>query len=277
MPPESKRTIEIYVRKYQEYLEANNEEVNVKTFSLWLTKMDLNPNSKAVLCARIGKFLVWNGNISKEDYKFLTGIFKLRSYNWSNKALTKEEAIRFMEIIRNESRTNFSKTRNVLIYLILLATGSRISQTLDLELEDIKEEEEGIKIRMKRLKYIEGDGNDYVVKKIRRDFVVGDKVFGNLWDKYMNLRDQVKTDSKRLFITQRGKPINQDEYRKVFQKASEKFGKKVTPHSIRHTVGTIYANQYGVLKASIVLGHSNLTTTQKYIKVNNIDVEELEW
>jgi len=127
------------VRKYQEYLEANSEEVNVKTFSLWLTKMDLNPNSKAVLCARIGKFLVWNGNISKEDYKFLTGIFKLRSYNWSNKALTKEEAIRFMEIIRNESRTSFSKTRNVLIYLMLLATGSRISQTLGLELEDIKE------------------------------------------------------------------------------------------------------------------------------------------
>jgi len=277
MSKESKRILEIYVKKYIHFLEETSQIPNTKSFSLWLSKIPINPNSKAVLCNRLGKFLVWNGNITIEDFKFLQSIFKMRSYNWSSKALTKEETIAFMELLEKESKTFFTKTRNLLIYVLLVLTGSRISQILGIKLNDIKENEENIELRIKRLKYIENSEQEYIYKKIRKNFIVGNKTFINIFDKYLKMRNEIPTNNEYLFVTKKGKPISSDEYRKVFQRASLKFGKKITPHYIRHTVGTIYANQYGVLKASLVLGHSNISTTQKYISINNIDIEELEW
>ncbi len=40
--------------------------------------------------------------------------------------------------------------------------------------------------------------------------------------------------------------------------------KKISPHMIRHAVGTLWSGELGIKKAADFLGHENISTTQKF-------------
>jgi len=50
--------------------------------------------------------------------------------------------------------------------------------------------------------------------------------------------------------------------------------KKVTPHTLRHTFATEYYRQTKDIETlRLILGHADISTTQIYITLVNIDVE----
>ena len=51
-------------------------------------------------------------------------------------------------------------------------------------------------------------------------------------------------------------------------------GKNVTPHTLRHTFGTFFYRQTKDIETlRKILGHADISTTQIYVTLANIDVE----
>ncbi|MBN2681402.1 MAG: tyrosine-type recombinase/integrase [Bacteroidales bacterium] len=90
----------------------------------------------------------------------------------------------------------------------------------------------------------------------------------NTLKKYLELRNrEFGTEEKRLFLTEKGKPV----YDKLIYRIVHKYLKHVTtldkksPHVLRHTFATHMLNKGADLNAiKELLGHSNLSATQVY-------------
>lgn len=64
----------------------------------------------------------------------------------------------------------------------------------------------------------------------------------------------------------------QQAYRRLFARAGIK-GRKVGPHTLRHTFGTMYCREGGNIRVlQEILGHSDLETTMIYVHLAGLDV-----
>lgn len=153
-----------------------------------------------------------------------------------------------------------TKTRNPqrdrLIVELLLKAGLRLSELLNLKADDI-EEDHGVTF----LKINQGKG-----KKDRRVPIVDKQVIKNLRS-YIKKMDE----EEKLFS------ISPRRVQYLIKEIARKAGitKNVHPHTLRHTSATLYLKK-GVNIESVrkTLGHSNLSTTQRYLQLTDFDVAE---
>lgn len=135
--------------------------------------------------------------------------------------------------------------------LILVVTGCRIQEMLDIEQCDINEEEQSIRIHGKGKK----DRDVYAtVEEIRE------------------IQEYAKGRPAKMFggIEQRAARYAIYQHLSRYSKA-----KQLSPHAIRHTVATNMAKQgANVTCISKLLGHESIKTTQKYIDMSQQDVRE---
>lgn len=263
MSSESFRGLQAFLSKYIDFLNSQQLQINKQSLAFFISKYP-KVNTRAVVARRLGKFLLWYNYISHSDYREIYNMFKFEPPKWSNKALEVNKLKTILEGTREISRTEFSKTRNLLLCLFLIGTGARIKQVTDLRLKDIKEEEDCFKIKVKALKKVDGIHEPYEEKIINKDFKVGKFYFTIYFDKYLKLREQ--NDNEYFFITASNQQFKPEQVRSFFKTLSQKIGFKVTPHTIRHTIGTYIAQEVGILQANILLGHQDIKTTQIYIK-----------
>lgn len=127
------------------------------------------------------------------------------------KYLTKRQLALLQELTRVDIRDRA-------IVETLFATGVRISELLNIKLEDIKWETRQIWIR-------EGKGN-------KERFVLFSYECSERIQAYLNERTKA---SKYLFCNQRGGKLSRVFVELKFNEFSENLGFKVTPHTMRHT------------------------------------------
>ena len=149
--------------------------------------------------------------------------------------------------------------RNRCIIEILYDTGIRVSELVNIKIEDIDFSEKTISIS--------GKGNK------QRIVYCGDYLYDVLKEYLKNSRDYLKkgnTDylilnSRGNKITTRGIQLIVDE---VVQKSSIKH--KISPHVLRHTFATHMLNGGSDIKSiQQLLGHSSLSTTGVYTHITN--------
>lgn len=148
---------------------------------------------------------------------------------------------------------DFSGVRDKLIISLLYGTGIRLSELLMLKDIDIDKKEFLIRVLGKR-------------KKER--VIPYPKSLNNLLELYVKIRnEQVKTDTKQLLVTEKGKPV----YEKLIYRVVKNNLSKVTslekrgPHVLRHSYATHLLNNGADLNAvKELLGHSNLAATEVY-------------
>ncbi len=120
----------------------------------------------------------------------------------------------------------------------------------------------------------------------RRIFVINGKgpkdrivYFSN--DTYEAIQDYLKvrpsTRVKRLFLVERGlykgKPLSLRGIQKRMENYAKETGIKVSCHRLRHTMATQLLNADAMLvSVQELLGHNNITSTQRYCKVSNTKV-----
>ena len=136
---------------------------------------------------------------------------------------------------------------------ILYATGMRISELVNLKLTDVDFNRSVLKVFGKGSK--------------ERLVPYGEKAADAL-DIY--LRDRKRSDSKNVFLSNRGSQITRGAFWqriKIYIKR-ENLKSSISPHTLRHAFATHLLNRGADLRSvQILLGHSDLSTTQIYTHI----------
>lgn len=153
--------------------------------------------------------------------------------------------------------------RDRAILELLYASGLRISELVNLKLNDLNFEVGFLKSRGK-------GGKERIVP-------LGSKAISYL-KKYLSSArgEYLKGPSEYLFLNRSGKKISRQSCWKMIKKYANLAGikKKISPHTLRHSFATHLLERGADLRAvQEMLGHANISTTQIY---THIDKEHLK-
>ncbi len=153
-------------------------------------------------------------------------------------------------------KKNFLKVRNRLIIYFLFFTGVRVSELVNIKINEIDFESNTIKVL--------GKGN-------KERIVIFSDELKDLINEYLTIRKDFIKDNEYLFISLRRKRITPRMIQILFKKLSKLVMKSfnITPHVLRHTFATVMlSNGADIVSIKELLGHSSLSTTQIYTKVS---------
>jgi integrase/recombinase XerC len=170
------------------------------------------------------------------------------------KFLTEKQVENLLE--EKEEKRNFTKIRDEAILELLYATGMRISELINITLEDIDFKREQIRLK--------GKG-----KKER--IVLYGKFAQHKLSLYMKERNKINIKNNYLFLNRLGGKITPRYIQKMLKKylAISNIDSHITPHSLRHSFATHLLSRGADLRTiQELLGHSSLNTTQRYTHLN---------
>lgn len=166
--------------------------------------------------------------------------------------LSKNEVARIIESAKDNKR-------NFAIILFILFTGVRVSELVNLRIEDVDLKSATTKVK--------GKGDKERIIPLTKELV-------NVLEDYLRT---IKNNSDYIFPSRKGDKLSPLSVQLITRKICTKSGinKRITPHKLRHTFATL-ALEAGVnpITISELLGHSSLNTTMKYTHVTNRLTEE---
>lgn len=201
-------------------------------------------NSKLAALSKFNEFLIENGInsdlvIYKKDY------FKIQTPFINPATVNKKDVESFRQsILETGNRRNYA------LVTLLAYSGLRISEAINLKLDDISLTSREVLIR-------EGKG------KKQRLIIINDKIV-NAINVYLKERDKQRfKDSQYLFISREGEKISRSRINHIFNDIDKE--KRITPHILRHFFCS-YAleNNWAVHEVAYQAGHASITTTSIY-------------
>lgn len=232
---------------------------NALLFEQYLNSTNRKNSSKRIIIHILGKFLTTFGYLTRLDYERMERGYKAHYKPWSDKALGDEEVIALLTIFQRRGLHIFSRRRDYTMLVTALLTGGRVGQITYCNKWDV--EEDGIVLWFKRQK-----SRDQSLKPKHIPFGItlpnGDNT-ERIYKTYLQRRAEKYLESDWLFPNKQGTELHKLYFGEVLTRESPF---PVHPHQLRHTAGTIVANRVGILQAAELLDHSNVTTTQRYVR-----------
>ncbi|MGN0151319.1 MAG: site-specific tyrosine recombinase XerD [Wujia sp.] len=173
--------------------------------------------------------------------------------------LTVEEINKLLD---QPSRHNPKEIRDKAMLELLYATGMRVSELISLKLEDVNLTMNYIMCRdvtKERVIPIEN-----AAKAALENYIHG-------------VRDNMCEGSPYLFTNLKGQPMTRQGFWKLIKTYARRAGidKDITPHMIRHSFASHLVSNGADLKAvQEMLGHSDISTTQIYLKSRQSRIKE---
>lgn len=255
------------ISKYLEYMETNKIDSALKITSSniedYLKLLYNNNYETSSILRKITSIKDFHRYLNKK-YSIKDASLKLETPKFHRKlpnTLTIEEVDELLDINLN----NAFDYRNKAMLELMYSSGLRVSELVTLTLTNIDLE------------------NGYV-----RCFGKGKKEriipIGEVAIKYLKLyineyRDSMKkkcqTDS--LFLNNHGREMTRQAFFLIIKKQAEikKINKNITPHMLRHSFATHLLNNGADLRTiQVMLGHSNISTTQIYTNVSREVIKE---
>ncbi|MDK9581085.1 site-specific tyrosine recombinase/integron integrase [Sneathia sanguinegens] len=172
--------------------------------------------------------------------------------------LTEEELKKIIDTFNHEAKN----VRDRLILELLIATGARISEIVNLEVKDIEDSDyRYIRVLGKGSKYRYIPIYEQIAKKLK------EYIYKERLELIENKRDF------RLFPR-----ASREQFYKVLKEHSKSCNieKHVHPHMIRHTVATILLkNGADIRSVQEILGHAGITTTEIYTHVEKSKLKKI--
>jgi len=168
--------------------------------------------------------------------------------------LSKKQIIQIINEIKSE-KVKWIMMRNLSIILMMWGYGLRISEVLNIKLKDTAKNE----VR------VTGKGSKV------RIIPVADEIISFL-KKMVNECPYLLNPESFIFIGMKGDKLKPAIIQRKIRNIRKKFflPENTTPHSLRHTFATELLQNFVDLRSiQELLGHSSLSTTQKYTSVNN--------
>lgn len=252
-PPKDNETI------YENINNINKE--TIQKYLMYLKKTEqLTERSIARNMSAIRTFYKFLNQSKKVEKNPLSDIKAPKSTKSLPTVLTVEETTQLLSFPLTDSYSYRNKTMLELMY----ATGIRVSELINLKLEDIDIDNETIKImgkgRKERIVPLGEYATDYL------------KIY--LLDHRHELLK--KTETNYLFLNNHGKNITRQGFFKIIKALAKTQGIKteISPHTIRHSFATHLLYMGADLRTiQELLGHENLSTTGIYTHIANKQLE----
>ena len=266
---EKYKEIPIPVREFNIFILLQVKEVDIIAFLVYLNySRDNNPYTRQRKVTALRSFYKWifsvfsKINNRKNPTLGLDSIKKVeRLPKHLNLSQTKE-----IQTIFNSSNTRFPERNNAIISLFLSA-GIRLSELININIEDINFENNSIVIFGKnskeRIVYFSTTCKNVLLKYI----------------KTRNLSKEEKYLHFPLFLNRFGDRIGIDAVENICKKAYKLIGLDdlgYTTHTLRHTAATIMYTYVtnDILLIKEFLGHTSLASTEIYTHLNNNKIKE---
>jgi site-specific recombinase XerD len=168
--------------------------------------------------------------------------------------LKDEEVTRLFEVIKNK--------RDRAMFLVMVRCGLRVEEVAGLALGDID-------LRRARIIVQKGKGSKGRVVYVSNDAHQALVAY---------LKARPTSRSRNLFLVEKGtmraRPLSVRGIQKRMESYARRAGLKVSCHDLRHTMATQLLNADAELVTiQDLLGHSRITTTQRYCRVSNLKVQ----
>ena len=163
-------------------------------------------------------------------------------------------------IIKQPNKRYQTGRRNIAILKVMLNMGLRVSEITNLRPGNIN-------LTSQRLRIVSGKGG------VDRDLVIPEALI----DCIKAWKDIKPGDTKYFFTTLEGKQLSRRYICSMVKRygSRAKIYKVISPHTLRHTFATeFYRQTKDIETLRSILGHADISTTQIYITLANIDVEK---
>jgi len=241
------------LKQYLQYLKITNKDLfDNKNFVNFLFERELAKSTINRKLTSINNFLEW----ASKNYDGKT-FFKYESLK-TDKKLPDILTSNYINNLINELPINNSKdVRNKAIVELLYSSGLRVSELVNIKLEDVKDN--------KSLRVI-GKG-----RKVRI-LPMTDQAYKiiYLWCNKFRINFVKDKNNKYLFLGVRGNQLTDREVRRIVKLSTGTF-----PHNLRHTFATHILDGGADLRVvQELLGHSDPSTTQIYTHVSKKKLQE---
>ena len=255
------------LNKYYDYLEKNNIDlmnIEYKNILDYISYLKTNHKSTSInrsisSIRTFYNYLIKNNIVNNNPFNIVNGMKKekkLPEYFKYNE---------YVELVNSIDTNDSLGVRNKCIFEVLLATGCRVSELVNIKLNDIDLSNNEIRVLGKgkktRIVYL----GSYAVDSINN---------------YLNVRSELlkNKNSDYLFLNHLGNKITTRGIRDIIDKILFKSSSnlKITPHTFRHSFATMLLNEGCDLKSvQELLGHVSLNTTSIYTHVSNEELKRV--
>lgn len=173
--------------------------------------------------------------------------------------LTAEKTNQLVDGVASEKFEKPLPERDLLVFELLYGCGLRVSELVGLNLDDIDRDQRWLRVR--------GKG------KKERQVPFGSRAAGAL-ERYLAIRQPADPADRALILNARGRRLTDSAVRAMVRwYARMLLGVREHPHGLRHAFATHLLSDGADLRAiQELLGHSSLSTTQKYTQVSLADL-----
>lgn len=217
--------------------------------------------------AALRAYIYWAINTGQIQHNPLIGIKGVGEQKNSPRYLTQpEQNALLQETSKNLSNAQTAAAhrqafRDRAIVLMLLHTGLRVSELSNLELKDIKLNENNGSVQVNATK-----GRKYRVVPLN-------KITRQATSDWLNVRPKVEISA--LFVGKHWEPASPLLIQRVLAEFGRRAGIEVTPQELRHTFGkNLVARGLSLENVALLMGHSSLNTTKAYA---SSDQNDLTW
>lgn len=262
----SKNTVSSYERDLKKFSnKLNNKKINE------ITRKDIQNYLKDLNKDHNPRSTSRNISTLKSFYKYLkiNKIVKVNPMDQINNPKTKKTLPKVLseeeinDLLDIELKTNFDY-RNKAMLELMYSSGLRVSELINLNVNDIDLENDTVKIFGKGSKERIIPLNDFAKEALREYIMVHRKeLFKHGENNY-------------LFLNNHGNKMTRQGFFKILKKITQEKNIKTdfSPHTLRHSFAT-HLLKYGADLRSIqeLLGHSDISSTQIYTHVTNEKLE----
>lgn len=246
--PLTARNYSFFVEKFMQKTSKPAEQLNEDDVKAYLAEMfDTKSKNTIMLAAAALKFFY--GEILKKEF----GEVKIpKKDKRLPEVLSKEEVRKLIDSADN--------VKSRLIISLLYSTGLRVSELVNLKVEDLNINEKTGWVR-------KGKGSKDRIFSISG--ALGEEV-----KEYLGRKEE-----PNKFVFSKEKPLTTRNIQKIIKLTRQRAGinKKVTPHTLRHSFAThLLEHGTDIRVIQAMLGHSSLSTTQVYTHVSSDQIKKVQ-
>ena len=257
----SLNTAQNYIRDIEQFIEAINppnvssvDGPCIEQYLLFLNQRQLSNKSiyrKITALDQFWRFLISEQHVTSNPWE------RIKRPKMSQSLPTYLDAPVVLELLDNYPTERHEDIRNKAILELLFASGIRVSELINIHLDDIDYLSQECRITGK------GDKDRVALLKKRASHAIS---------QYISLVrphwQQPKTNA--LFISKSGQALTTRTIQRIVKAANQFHSSpiEITPHACRHTCASLMiANGAGIRDIQEFLGHSSISTTERYTHI----------